>query len=36
MNNRKQQEGIHKPPPDYVGEKLKRECREQSVMVAEV
>ena len=36
MNNRKQREGIRKPPPDYVGGKLKRDCGEQSVMVAEV
>jgi len=25
----KQREGIRKPLPDYVGEKLKRDCREQ-------
>ena len=23
MNNRKQREGIHKPPPDYVGGKIE-------------
>ena len=35
MNNRKQREGIRKLPPDYVGEKLKRVCREQSVVAAD-
>jgi len=35
MNNMKQREDIRKPPSDYVGGKLKVDCREQSAMVAD-
>ena len=35
MNNMKQREEIRKPPPDYVGAKLKLDCREQSAVVAD-
>jgi len=35
MNNMKQREEIRKPPPDYMGEKLKVDCKEQSAVVAD-
>ena len=35
MNNMKQREEIRKPPPDYVGKKLKLDCREQSAVKAD-
>ena len=35
IKNIKQREDIHKPPPDYVGEKLKIGCREQSAVAAD-
>jgi len=35
MNNKKQREEILKPPPDYVGGKLRLDCREQSTVVAD-
>jgi len=31
----KQREDIRKPPPDYVGGKLKIDCREQSAVAAD-
>ena len=35
MNNMKQREDTRKPPPDYVGGKVKVDCREQSAVVAD-
>ena len=35
MNNIKQREEIHKPPPDYVWGKPRLDGREQSAVVAE-
>ena len=35
IKNIKQREDIRKPPPDYVGGKLKIDCREQSAVEAD-